>query len=104
MRLIGQLAQHFISNSPDFYSDLSIDDIDDKHNRIVNNAYLEFGDVNNSWDNFRNWAGQGDGLAPMNFFTEVIQRKGFIKNFAKYLYTKTFKYRSEDFFFSNIEG
>jgi putative sugar O-methyltransferase len=99
---IGQLAQHFISNSPDFYGDLSIDDIDEKHNKIVNNAYLEFGGANNSWDNFRNWAGQGDGLAPMNFLTEVVQRKGLIKNFAKYLYTKTFKHRSEDFFLQTL--
>ncbi len=102
MKTNNEFAQHFISSSPDFYNDLSISDIDKKHNQIVNNAYLEFGDVNNSWDNFRNWAGQSDGLAPMNFSTEVLQRKGFIKNFIKYIYTKTIKHRSEYFFLQTL--
>ncbi len=102
MKTVNKLAQHFIENSPDFYGDLSIDEIDEKHNGIVTNAYLEFGGANNSWENFRNWAGQGDGLAPMNFFTEVLHSKDFIKNLIKYIYKKTIKRQSEVFFWQTL--
>lgn len=99
---INELAKTFISNSPDFYADLSINDIDSKHQKIVESAYREFGGDNNSWDNFRNWVGQSDGLAPMNFTVEVLHNRRFAKNFIKYFYKKIFRYQTEKFFLQSI--
>jgi hypothetical protein len=60
------LANEFIKNSKDYKSDLSINEIDNKHRQIITAAYKEFEDQEN-WQNFRNWSQQNDCLSPLDF-------------------------------------
>ncbi len=62
----AELADFFISHSPNFVDDLSISDIDDKHRAIVASAYAKLNDSSGfSLKNFRSWEGQSDLDSPV---------------------------------------
>jgi len=85
---IQELANHFILHSPAFHDDLSIENLDDKHQHIVTMAYEKKNAVSEL--NFRNWEGQMDLLSPVQINNETIRKKGFIKTIYAYLYAKSF--------------
>ena len=36
-----KLSEHFIKNSPNFFEDIKLHNVDEKHKRILTNAYKE---------------------------------------------------------------
>jgi putative sugar O-methyltransferase len=101
IKSFSTLATEFIANSPDFESDLTVSDIDNKHKGIVGSAYNKM-QKSEFWENFRNWDGQNDGIEPVNFFTHVLGNKSSLKNIALYFYTKTFLRRRNNFYKSSL--
>lgn len=97
-----ELAKEFIKNAPDFEKDLVIDDIDDKHKKIVSNAYTQTNLNAAFWKNFRNWSGQGDGLTPKDFFVDVIGNNKSLINTAKFFYAKIFRRLQERFYWATL--
>jgi len=88
---INKLAQNFISHAPEFYSDLELNDLDDKHTGIVKDAYdlLDDGDAYKE-NNFRNWSGQSDVAVPMQMSAFNTNTYGFSYTFLKFFYRKVF--------------
>lgn len=101
IKSFSALADEFIANSPDFESDLMVPDIDNKHKEIVGSAYKRM-QQSEFWENFRNWAGQNDGIEPVKFFTHVLGNKSSLKNIALYFYTKIFLRRRNNFYKSSL--
>jgi len=95
------LARKFIENSPDFFSDLAIDEIDDKHSAIVKSAYNKM-DEKSFWNKFREWSGQDEGVAPVDFFVDVIGSRSSFKNILRYFFIKLFKYKRESIYRSSL--
>jgi len=95
------LAKKFIENSPDFFSDLAIDEIDDKHSAIVKSAYNKM-DEKSFWNKFREWSGQDEGVAPVDFFVDVIGSRSSFKNILRYFFIKLFKYKRETIYRSSL--
>ena len=99
----AELAREFIDNCPDFDKDLVINNIDNKHKGIVSSAYSQSeGGDDAYWENFRNWSGQGDGLAPMDLFVDVLGKNRSFKNFVRYVYAKIFRRLRERFYWSTL--
>jgi putative sugar O-methyltransferase len=98
----AELAKEFIANSPDFENDLVVEDIDDKHKGIVGSAYSQSEQADAYWENFRNWSGQGDGLAPIDLFVDVFGRNKSFKNFARYIHAKIFRGLRERFYWTTL--
>jgi putative sugar O-methyltransferase len=95
------LAHEFILNSPKFEADLSIQEIDTKHQGIVGNAYKKMNEKK-FWENFRNWSEQSDGIAPVDFFVDVFGPRASFRNIARYIYTKIFLRQQEKFYLSSL--
>ena len=98
----AKLAREFITSSPDFEKDLVIDDIDDKHKGIVSSAYSQSEVDDAYWENFRNWSGQDDGLAPVDLFVDVLGASRSFKNLVRYIHAKIFRSKRERFFWSTL--
>ena len=88
---IKKLTQNFISHAPEFYSDLELKDLDNKHKVIVKDAYDFLDDVGHyNKNNFRDWSAQGDQGAPMQISAFNISTHGFLYTLIKFLYVKAF--------------
>ena len=89
---IKNLTQNFISHSPEFYSDLELNDLDNKHTIIVKDAY-NFLDDSGSYNknNFRDWSAQGDQGAPIQISKFNISTNGFLYTVIKFLYVNIFR-------------
>jgi putative sugar O-methyltransferase len=83
------LANEFIKNSKDYKSDLSINEIDNKHRQIITAAYKEFEDQEN-WQNFRNWSQQNDCLSPLDFRVVFFRKKVTFKKTLMFFYMLIF--------------
>jgi putative sugar O-methyltransferase len=97
------LAEKFIQHSPDFYSDMSISDVDKKHQGIVFSAYQEAKKNKNSWGSFRNWSGQSDGLSPVYLSFDLCKKNGYLKTLIRFFYVKLFKSSEDKCFRSTLE-
>lgn len=95
------LAKEFILNSPNFEGDLTIQEIDTKHQRIVGNAYQKMKEEK-FWENFRNWSDQDDSIAPVDLFVDVFGPRSSFPNIARYIYTKIFLRQQEKFYLSSL--
>ena len=92
----SEAAEFFISHAPNFSDDLSISDIDEKHQKIVASAYEKISDSSGSgWKNFRNWGAQSDLGAPAQLSKELIRINGFTKTTLRYFYAKLFRRHQE---------
>ncbi len=95
------LAKEFIKKSKDYTSDLSINEIDDKHKHILVAAYKEYEDQE-KWQNFRNWSAQNDQLSPLDFRVEFLRKKVTLKKTLKFLYVKIFRRLVQKFQWSTM--
>jgi len=79
--------EYFISKSPDFFKDGSLTEIDNKHKKVISNAY----DLLNSGftiESLRNWEGQSDMGVPSGysiFSKAAIGDASHSKGFAGFL-------------------
>ena len=92
---IKLLADKFISHSPNFYGDGEIDELDNKHQKIISLAYDVFKNINE--DNFRNWDGQSDLSAPAQLSYLSAKKNGFIRELVRFFYHKTFIYNDSKY-------
>lgn len=92
----ADLAEHFINNAPRFHEDLELDDIDEKHVKILTDSYKEVkaGSAFNK-NSFRNWKGQSDTNVPAQINASAIQGDGLALALMKYAYLKLLR-RSQD--------
>jgi len=90
---IKALVKEYISHSVDFYSDSELPDVDDKHSAIVAKAYAEINDFD--FENFRNWAGQGDLGAPSQLSFDALKVNGWKRTTLRFIYRKLFRRKSE---------
>ena len=90
-----ELAEIFIAKSPDFPDDLSIPDIDSKHKKVVSSAYEMVRTGEDPWRSFRGWAGQDDGLAPVDLSFNLCRDQGLLRTILRYCYYRTLR-RGED--------
>ena len=62
------LFNKFLSHSPDFYRDLELQEIDNKHSKIIKEAYQQFKDKKQNKNLvFRYWKEQSDYPVPSQF-------------------------------------
>lgn len=86
---LENLADEFISNSPDFYKDTSLGYIDKKHSEVISQAYKEF-DVSR-FRNFRSWQKQDDLGCPASFSL----KRGWGRGILNPLLRKAFRRKKE---------
>jgi len=100
---VNELVQKFISHAPDFYSDMKIGDLDNKHSEIVKSAYdsIETGKAFKD-KNFRNWSAQSDLEVPMQLSTFNFKTHGFLYTVLKFFYVKIFRRDVEKAALTNI--
>ena len=98
-----ELVDHFITHSPKFNDDLGLDDIDDKHENIVKEAYLQ---INNgkafTKNNFRNWKEQSDLGVPSQLSFSAANENGYLNMILKFAYRKLFRRDVDRFLLSAI--
>lgn len=92
----SDLAYYFIKNSSTFFNDKQIQNLDKKHQKIIDHAY-ELIETNEAFSekNFRSWAGQTDLTSPVQLNKSNLKTEGFFKYLFVYLLKKMFRYRSE---------
>lgn len=88
---IKLLVSEFINNSPDFYEDDNLLNLDKKHFDIINQAYKEIDKFDLT--NLRNWSAQSDLACPASFSFE----KGLLRGIIRPLYKKLFFSKDETF-------
>ena len=91
-----ELSEYFIKNSPNFFDDTKLHNVDEKHKKILTNAYKEIHKkkaYNNK--NFRDWECQSDMGVPMQLSSNTFQNQNWIKALIKYFYKKIFFYNDE---------
>jgi putative sugar O-methyltransferase len=92
MSVVKELAENFINNSPDFFEDLDLHDVDDKHVRILKESYEDLNDgLAYRENNFRNWRGQSDVTVPMQLSSSALKNYGFFTFILRYAYCKLFR-------------
>lgn len=79
------LAEEFISNSPNFWDDTRIEDIDAKHKGILN-EFSKINSVSSSLGN-RQWIMQND----LGSDAQFIRGKGFFNGIVRPIYRKIFR-------------
>ena len=94
MKSIDSLVSEFIEGSDNFYDDLDLKDLDNKHASVVKDAYAQF-DSKVTADSFRNWKGQSDMSAPFQISIDMLRSYGILNTAIHYLYRKLFR-RSEE--------
>jgi hypothetical protein len=93
----------FIKNSSSFYKDNELDNIDNKHVEIVNNAYKQFREESSRAQfNLRDWKGQTDLGIPAQFNINIIKHNGFFYTFFRYIYRNLFKREEERYLRTTI--
>ena len=90
---ISRLVENFLKHSPNFYSDVISQEIDNKHRAVIEGATKNFKNI--SIDNFRNWEGQSDLEVPASIASIGLDLGALPRNLLKYSYRKIFK-RHED--------
>ncbi len=94
MNNFAKNIETFIKNSPNFYLDSDLKDIDSKHERIVSSAYRQFqSDISDK--NFRNWSGQSDMASPSQISIGMMRQYGFIRTILRFFYRTILKNREE---------
>jgi len=83
--------EEFVRRAPDFYADLGIADLDEKHAKIVGAAYEQLKDLERASRNFRSWSAQSDMTVPGQLSWAGIKANGLSLSLAKYIYAKTLK-------------
>jgi putative sugar O-methyltransferase len=85
------LAQVFISNSPDFFADLKTETIDEKHREIVGEAYktLSRGGEDHWWK-FRTWSFQSDAQVVPELSIYNFKYFGVVDSLLRFFYGQIF--------------
>ncbi len=97
----NELVKRYIDHAPDFYQDLDLKGIDDKHSNILKEAYKQFEDSEeNIGSGFRSWKGQNDLAVPSQFTLNFFRSQGYMRGMLKYGYRKILR-RKEDEFLRN---
>ncbi len=89
---LNSLAEEFIRNSPEFYSDLSLGNLDKKHIRLLADSYREEAKGTAfQANNFRNWKGQSDMGVPAQLTADRLLSKKGAYELARYIYIRLFQ-------------
>lgn len=93
---ISRLVDHFISNSPEFYSDLKVAEIDKKHDQILKAAYesFEIGKIK-SIRELRSWDKQSDLHVPLQLSLRYFRFYGVGSGLLRYLYRNILHFKDE---------
>jgi len=93
---IESLVEKFISHSPEFYSDGELGDLDNKHKKIIAEAYSELKNINEN--NFRNWKSQSDLSAPAQLSYLSAKNSGVFRELTRFFYNKILFYNEHKVF------
>lgn len=98
-----ELSEYFILHSPDFSKDLDIPEVDDKHTKILKEAYREI-DSKKAFSqfNFRGWKSQSDLNVPAQLSFVAARSQGLANILSRYFYTKLFRRRADKSLLSAI--
>ena len=92
--MLQEKIELFIKNSPSFYEDGELNNIDKKHENIIKSAYQQFSqdlDI----DSIKNWAKQSDMSIPRQLSFLQIKHRGLFKAIVVY-FGKLILRREED--------
>jgi len=81
--MIKEKIELFIKNSPSFYKDGELDNIDNKHKSIVESAYQQFS-KGVSIDSIKNWDKQSDMSIPRQLSLLQVKHRGALKAIVIY--------------------